>query len=93
MYNKIRLFKKGKIDMIGIYFSGTGNTRYCMEQFVSYYDNTVRDFISEDNLQIKENYQNLLTNDRSVGMINYIIIASMLRSVFDGKRKYKAGNT
>ena len=25
MYNKIRLFKKGKINMIGIYFSGTGN--------------------------------------------------------------------
>ena len=78
--------------MIGIYFSGTGNTRCCMEQFVSYYDNTAGDFISEDNLQIKESYQNLLTNDRSVGMINYIIIASMLRSVFDGKRKYKAGN-
>ena len=55
--------------MIGIYFSGTGNTRYCMEQFVSYYDNTVGDFISEDNLQIKESYQNLLTNDRSVGII------------------------
>ena len=27
--------------MIGIYFSGTGNTRYCMEQFVSYYDDTM----------------------------------------------------
>ena len=55
--------------MIGIYFSGTGNTRCCMEQFVSYYDNTAGDFISEDNLQIKESYQNLLTNDRSVGII------------------------
>ena len=55
--------------MIGIYFSGTGNTRGCMEQFVSYYDNTAEDFISEDNLQIKEGYQNLLTNDRSVGII------------------------
>ena len=40
-----------------------------MEQFVSYYDNTVRDFISEDNLQINKNYQTLLTNDRSVGII------------------------
>ena len=69
MYNKIRLFKKGRINMIGIYFSGTGNTRCCMEQFVSYYDNTAGDFISEDNLQIKENYQNLLTTDRSVGII------------------------
>ena len=27
--------------MIGIYFSGTGNTRYCMEQFVSNYDDTM----------------------------------------------------
>ena len=69
MYNKIRLFKKGRINMIGIYFSGTGNTRGCMEQFVSYYDNTAGDFISKYNLQIKENYQNLLTNDRSVGII------------------------
>ena len=78
--------------MIGIYFSGTGNTRCCMEQFVSYYDNTAGDFISEDNLQIKESYQNILTNDRSVGIMYYMVIASMLRSVFDGKRKYKAGN-
>ena len=38
--------------MIGIYFSGTENTRCCMKQFVSYYDNTVRGFISENNLQI-----------------------------------------
>ena len=28
--------------MLGIYFSGTGNTRYCMEQFVSHYDNTMK---------------------------------------------------
>lgn len=27
--------------MIGIYFSGTGNTRHCMEQFVSYYEDTI----------------------------------------------------
>lgn len=27
--------------MIGIYFSGTGNTRYCMEQFVLHYDDTM----------------------------------------------------
>lgn len=56
--------------MIGIYFSGTENTRCCMKQFVSYYDNTVRGFISEDNLQINENHKNLLTTDRSVGIIN-----------------------
>ena len=55
--------------MIGIYFSATGNTRCCMEQFVSYYDDSAEDFISEDSLKIKESYQNLLTNDRSVGII------------------------
>lgn len=26
--------------MIGIYFSGTGNTKYCIEKFLSVYDNT-----------------------------------------------------
>lgn len=24
--------------MIGIYFSGTGNTKYCLEKFVALYD-------------------------------------------------------
>ena len=56
--------------MIGIYFSGTENTWCCMKQSVSYYDNTVRGFISENNLQINENHKNLLTTDRSVGIIN-----------------------
>ena len=56
--------------MIGIYFSGTENTGCCMKQFVLYYDNTVRGFISEDNLQINENHKNILTTDRSVGIIN-----------------------
>ena len=26
--------------MIGIYFSGTGNTKYCLEKFVALYDGT-----------------------------------------------------
>lgn len=55
--------------MIGIYFSETGNTRYCMEQFVSFYDDSAEDFISEDSLKVKENYKNLLTTYRSVGII------------------------
>ena len=24
--------------MIGVYFSGTGNTKYCLEKFVALYD-------------------------------------------------------
>ena len=27
--------------MIGIYFSGTGNTKYCLEKFVALYDRNV----------------------------------------------------
>ena len=27
--------------MIGIYFSGTGNTKYCLEKFVSLYDRNI----------------------------------------------------
>ncbi len=56
MYNKIKLLPKGENNMIGIYFSGTGNTRYCMEQFVSFYDDSTEDFISEDSLKAEENY-------------------------------------
>ena len=41
MHNKMNLLQKGRNNMIGIHFSGTGNTSYRMEQFVSYYDNTV----------------------------------------------------
>lgn len=26
--------------MIGVYFSGTGNTKYCLEKFVALYDGT-----------------------------------------------------
>ena len=34
--------------MIGIYFSGTGNTKYCIEKFLSVYDNTVSSLSIED---------------------------------------------
>ena len=27
--------------MIGIYFSGTGNTKYCLENFVALYDRNI----------------------------------------------------
>ena len=56
MYNKIILLQKGETNMTGIYFSGTGNTRYCMEQFVSNYDDAVDDFVSDDRLKIEKNY-------------------------------------
>ena len=34
--------------MIGIYFSGTGNTKYCVETFIKEYDNTAFAFSIED---------------------------------------------
>lgn len=33
--------------MIGIYFSGTGNTKYCLEKFVALYDPKVSKAFSE----------------------------------------------
>lgn len=33
--------------MIGVYFSGTGNTKYCTEKFLSYYDSSVEMFSLE----------------------------------------------
>ncbi len=35
--------------MIGIYFSGTGNSKYCIEKFLQLYDNTAMAFSIEDN--------------------------------------------
>ncbi len=31
----------GEKNMIGIYFSGTGNTKYCLEKFVALYDRNI----------------------------------------------------
>lgn len=34
--------------MIGVYFSGTGNTRYCIERFLEYYDKNLKAVSIED---------------------------------------------
>ncbi len=34
--------------MIGVYFSGTGNTKYCIEKFLSLYDDTAKTIALED---------------------------------------------
>lgn len=39
--------------MVGIYFSGTGNTRYCCEQFLSHYQNEVEMYSIEDDVAIE----------------------------------------
>lgn len=35
--------------MTGIFFSGTGNTKYCVEKFLEEYDNTAQAFSIEEN--------------------------------------------
>lgn len=34
--------------MIGIYFSGTGNTKFCVDKFLAEYDNSKNTFSIED---------------------------------------------
>lgn len=38
----------GRFEMIGIYFSGTGNSRYALEVFLKKYDETVPIYSVED---------------------------------------------
>lgn len=40
--------------MIGIYFSGTGNTKYCLETFVSLYDAAAETVSLEENNVIEK---------------------------------------
>lgn len=44
--------------MVGIYFSGTGNTKFCTEKFLYYYESNVGAFSIEDELAIKAIQQN-----------------------------------
>lgn len=48
--------------MIGIYFSGTGNSRYCVEKFLQEYDITANSYSIEDNelLQCINNHENII---------------------------------
>ena len=40
--------------MIGIYFSGTGNTKYCIEKFLEEFGNDVRSYSIEDKNAVSE---------------------------------------
>lgn len=40
--------KKNGVKMVGIYFSGTGNSKYCVERFLEYYDGDAKTFSIED---------------------------------------------
>ncbi len=40
--------------MIGVYFSGTGNTKFCVDKFLKEYDHSENSFPIEDNRTLKE---------------------------------------
>lgn len=40
--------------MIGVYFSGTGNTKFCVDRFLKEYDGSENSFPIEENEALKE---------------------------------------
>lgn len=44
--------------MVGIYFSGTGNTKFCVEKFLIYYKSSVKAFSIEDRQAVEAIKQN-----------------------------------
>lgn len=40
--------------MVGIYFSGTGNTKFCVEKFLTYYESSAKAFSIEDEQAVEE---------------------------------------
>lgn len=40
--------------MVGVYFSGTGNTKFCVEKFVMEYDQSAKAYSIEDRQVIKQ---------------------------------------
>lgn len=44
--------------MVGIYFSGTGNTKFCVEKFLSYYENSAKAISIEDGQAVEAIQQN-----------------------------------
>lgn len=44
--------------MVGIYFSGTGNTKFCVEKFLTYYERSAEAFSIEDERAVEVIQQN-----------------------------------
>lgn len=70
--------------MLGIYFSGTGNSRYALEYFLNKYDNSAKAFAIED-----ENIVNHIKNHNEI-VFSYAVqfsnIPKMLRDFIDENR-------
>lgn len=79
--------------MVGIYFSGTGNTRYCIKKFVKEIDSSAQTFVIED-----INAVNAIKNNEEI-VLAYPIYFSNLpkivrdfinnnKEIFSGKKMY-----
>ncbi len=77
--------------MLGVYFSGTGNTKFCVDKFLKEYDNSENSFPIEDNETLKkiENH-----NEIVIGYpVQYSNIPKILRDyVVDNKNIWKGKN-
>lgn len=75
--------------MVGIYFSGTGNSKYCVERFLEYYDGDAKAFSIEDKqavISIKEH------NDIIFGYpVYYSNIPKILREFIESNKEFFAG--
>lgn len=71
--------------MIGIYFSGTGNSRYCVEQFLQEYDGEIKAFSIED----KEAAEQIEQNDELVFgyPVQYSAIPKILHDYICGHKE------
>ena len=67
--------------MIGIYFSGTGNSRYALEVFLKEYDKSVKSFSIED-----ENVVNQIKSNDEIVIsypVQYSNIPKMLKDCIE----------
>ncbi|MDE6663841.1 MAG: 4Fe-4S dicluster domain-containing protein [Lachnospiraceae bacterium] len=77
--------------MLGVYFSGTGNTKFCVDKFIKEYDNSENSFPIEDNETLKkiENH-----NEIVIGYpVQYSNIPKILRDyVVDNRNIWNGKN-
>lgn len=70
--------------MIGIYFSGTGNTKFCVDKFIKEYDHSKNSFSIEDDKTLDEMKNH---NEIVIGYpVQYSNIPKILRDYIIGNR-------
>ncbi|MCI9469015.1 MAG: iron-sulfur protein, partial [Oscillospiraceae bacterium] len=77
--------------MTGIYFSGTGNTKYCVDKFLKEYDCSKNSFSIEDSEALER-----IKNDNEIVMgypVQYSNIPKILRDyIVDNRYVWKGKN-